>query len=59
MDGVTVCLAVELDREQERFPFEPRHLTFASVQVPAIALDSRAASAPIKVELELRQMKVK
>lgn len=51
-DDVPVALAVELGAESERLP-DPRTADFAGVAVPAVAIDPRPASAPIKVELAL------
>lgn len=55
VDGVEVALIVRLDDGPSRLP-EPERRRIAGVEVPQIALDPFPASAPIKVELALRQL---
>jgi serine kinase of HPr protein (carbohydrate metabolism regulator) len=49
-----VGLLVQLDPDPPRLP-ERRRRTIAGVEVRTLALDPRAASAPIAVEIALRQ----
>jgi serine kinase of HPr protein (carbohydrate metabolism regulator) len=49
---VPLALVVDLDAERPRLP-EPRMSRIAGADVPMIAVDARAASAPILVELAL------
>jgi serine kinase of HPr protein (carbohydrate metabolism regulator) len=48
-----VCLLVDLDGAPQRLPGGPQQRTIAGLPVPAIALNSLEASAPVKVELAL------
>lgn len=48
-----LALCVELGPEDERLP-ERRTRDMAGIAVPVVAIDPRAASAPIKVEWALR-----
>ncbi|MGF1550045.1 MAG: HPr kinase/phosphorylase [Sphingomonadaceae bacterium] len=50
-----VCLHVDLESPVERLPPEAVRVSIAGVEIPAIALDAREASAPIKVELALER----
>lgn len=52
---IPVRLMVDLDRPPERLPAEGATVTVAGVAVAVLALDAHAVSAPIKVELALRQ----
>lgn len=52
---VEAALVVALDEPPERLP-EPRTRRFAGIELPVIAIDGALPSAPIKVELALRQM---
>lgn len=50
-----VCLVVDLDAPGERLPQKLESLRVAGVDVPTVALNALEASAPIKVEMALRQ----
>lgn len=52
-DAVPVALAVRVDVMPERMP-ERRCEIFGGVSIPVMALDPRAAAAPLIVELALR-----
>ena len=52
LESATVALAVLLAAEDERLP-EPRTIEISGIAVPAIVIDPRPASAPIKVEVFL------
>lgn len=56
VDGATVVLLVRLGRPAERMPSETRSRRIAGVSVREMTLDPREASAPIKVELALKQL---
>jgi serine kinase of HPr protein (carbohydrate metabolism regulator) len=53
VEGVTVCLLVDLERAPERLP-EGSETDVAGVELPVIGLAAHEASAPIKVEAALR-----
>jgi serine kinase of HPr protein (carbohydrate metabolism regulator) len=55
VEPVPVALLIRLAGAVERLP-EPESRWFEGVPVPAIALDPREASAPIKVELALKHL---
>lgn len=55
VEPIAVALLVRLAEQVERLP-ETESRSFEGVSVPAIALDPREASAPIKVELALRHL---
>jgi serine kinase of HPr protein (carbohydrate metabolism regulator) len=55
-DDVEVALVVDLDQAPERVPEDSASRTFYGVGVPALALCGLEPSAPIKVELALRQI---
>ena len=50
-----VALAVRIDAAPDRLP-EPATRTIAGVALPEIAIDPLPASAPLKVELALREL---
>ncbi|MCJ8190053.1 HPr kinase/phosphorylase [Sphingomicrobium aestuariivivum] len=52
-DDVPVALAIGLDGPVERFPLEEKELTLLGTSIPLLALNARAASAPILVEKAL------
>ena len=52
--SAAVAMIVRLDVTVERMP-EERHETVVGVTLPAITLDPREASAPIKLEIALRK----
>lgn len=56
VERVTAMLLVELADDVERMPFEARTRHVAGVQLPVVRIDGNQASAPIKVELALRQL---
>ncbi|MFX7800681.1 hypothetical protein ABTK24_19505, partial [Acinetobacter baumannii] len=56
VDKVPVALVVTLTEDVERLPADPPQRRVAGVSIPAVAIDSRAASAAIKVEIALRQL---
>lgn len=53
--AMPVSLLVQLDDPIERLPLDERSRAFAGIEVPVIALRAFEASAPIKVELALRE----
>ena len=53
---IPVALMVDLSREIERMPDRTEAISIAGIKIPVIALDSFAASAPMKVELALSQV---
>lgn len=55
VEQVPVALLVRLSAEVERMP-EAESRWFEGVPIPAIALDPREASAPIKVELAVKHL---
>ena len=55
IDTAPVHLRVDLGRAGERLPV-PIVRDIAGIPLPCILLDSRPASAPIKVELALRRV---
>jgi serine kinase of HPr protein (carbohydrate metabolism regulator) len=55
VEPVPVALLIRLGAQVERLP-EPAPRCFEGVLVPAITLDPREASAPIKVELALKHL---
>ena len=52
---VPVCLAVDLDRDVERLPELHDPLVIAGMKVPVIGLNALEPSAPMKVELALKE----
>lgn len=54
--GIRVALLVELAGDVERMPKRGATRRLAGVDVPVVAIDSQAASAPIKVELALARL---
>jgi len=54
VDERPVGLVVTLSQQIERMPAEKTKRAIAGLEVPAVAIDSREASAPIKVEIALR-----
>lgn len=54
--AMPVSLLVQLDDPITRMPLDARSRTFAGIDVPVIALAALEASAPIKVELALRDI---
>ena len=50
-----VCLLVDLNLDVVRLPDQREPVMFAGVQVPVAAVNALEASAPIKVEVALRQ----
>ncbi|KKW93125.1 MULTISPECIES: HPr kinase/phosphorylase [Sphingobium] len=58
-DNAPVALAVDLSDAVERMPLEPAMRAMAGVDVPVVQLAPFEASAPIKVELALRNMGLK
>ena len=55
IEQAPVALLVRLSTEVERMP-EVESRRFEGVSIPAIALDPREASAPIKVELAVKHL---
>ena len=55
VDERPVGLVVTLSQQIERMPAEKRIRAIAGLEVPAIVIDSREPSAPIKVEIALRE----
>jgi len=55
VDSQPVGLVVTLSQQIERMPAEKRIRAIAGLEVPAIVIDSREPSAPIKVEIALRE----
>ena len=61
-DAVTdtqVFLFVDLDQAGERLPHAEEARMVAGVRLPAIAINSLEASAPVKVEVALRHLGIK
>lgn len=56
VQGVEVALVILLGDQPQRFP-EAQTQLVAGVSVPAIALSPFEASAPIKIELALKQLR--
>lgn len=54
---VPVALYVDLDQSPERLPEPGERRTLAGVTIPVVALAGHENSAPIKVELALKQVK--
>ncbi|WP_375197729.1 HPr kinase/phosphorylase [Sphingobium sp.] len=55
-DNAPVALAVDLSDAIERMPLDPAMRPIAGVDVPVVRLAPFEASAPIKVELAVRNM---
>lgn len=54
--AMPVSLLIQLDDPIARMPLDARSRTLAGVEVPAIALAPLEPSAPIKVELALKEL---
>lgn len=54
-DSVAVDLVVRLAHEDERLP-DVRRTTIAGISLPEIVIDPFASSAPIKVEIALKEL---
>ncbi|EQB03311.1 serine kinase of HPr protein (carbohydrate metabolism regulator) [Sphingobium wenxiniae] len=55
-DGVPVALIVHLGEVAERLPADGARRRIAGIDIPLVRLAGLEASAPIKVELALREM---
>ncbi|MCE7797818.1 aldolase [Sphingobium sufflavum] len=56
LHNLPVALAIRLDDKPERMPDRRQSIPLSGVEIPVLCLDAREGSAPIKVELALRDM---
>lgn len=56
LHNLPVALAIRLDDKPERMPDRTQSTVIMGIDLPLLHLDAREASAPIKVELALRQL---
>ena len=56
IDQVSVALLVRLSDAPERMPSDGDKRSIAGIAIREVAIDSRSASAPIKVELALKHL---